>query len=101
MLLREKLEDQAIKKVELERSLATKKLELMKQLQGKLAGVGRTDDRLDREIRTLEEQLAAATNESTNDAPKAKKLASLNVIKDGGGAGSRAAGTHAKARKQD
>src|SRR4029079_11779485 len=43
MLLREKLEDQAQKKTELDRTLTMKKLELMKHLQSKLAGVGRTD----------------------------------------------------------
>ncbi len=54
MLLKEKLEDGAVKKVELDRSVTVKKLELMRALQVKLASVGRTDDRLDREMKTLE-----------------------------------------------
>src|SRR6476469_5031153 len=54
MLLREKLEDQATRKVELDRSMSEKKLELMKALQQKLAGIGRTDDKLDSEIKALD-----------------------------------------------
>ena len=77
MLLREKLEDQSLKTVELDRSVTQKKLELMRTLQGKLAGVGRTDDKLDTEIRSLEALVAewAAAN------PKTKRPAALNVVR--------------------
>src|SRR5207248_7028139 len=47
MLLREKLEDQATKKGDLDRAVAEKKLELMRGLQQKLAALGRTDGKLD------------------------------------------------------
>jgi hypothetical protein len=80
MLLREKLEDQATKKVELDRAVSEKKLELMKGLQTKLAGVGRTDDKLDAEIRTLEAQVAAWRAEDEANRPKAKRAAALNVV---------------------
>jgi hypothetical protein len=89
MLLREKLEDQAQKKVELDRAVTIKKLELMKHLQQKLAGVGRTDDTLDAEIKALDAMAAQWTAEEAARNPKAKKLASLNVINSSGpGAGS-------------
>jgi len=81
MLLREKLEDQAQKKVELDRTVAGKKLELMRALQQKLAGVGRTDDRLDTEVKTLEAQVAQWAAEDEAKRPKAKKPAALNVIR--------------------
>ena len=76
-LLREKLEDQAVKQTELDRNVTQKKLELMRQLQGKLAGVGRTDDTLDTQIRSLEALVAewAAAN------PKQKRPAALNVVR--------------------
>jgi predicted nucleotide-binding protein (sugar kinase/HSP70/actin superfamily) len=81
MLLREKLEDQATKKQELERSMTEKKLELMKGLQRKLAGVGRTDDRLDREIKQLDEQVAAWRAADEANKPKTKRAAALNVVR--------------------
>jgi predicted nucleotide-binding protein (sugar kinase/HSP70/actin superfamily) len=80
MLLREKLEDQGTKKVELDRTMSEKKLELMKALQTKLAGVGRTDDRLDAEIRALDEQVAAWRAQDEANRPKAKRAAALNVV---------------------
>jgi activator of 2-hydroxyglutaryl-CoA dehydratase/predicted nucleotide-binding protein (sugar kinase/HSP70/actin superfamily) len=80
MLLREKLEDQATKKVELDRTVQTKKLELMKTLQTKLASVGRIDDKLDREIKTLEEQVGAWLAADEANRPKAKRAAALNVV---------------------
>jgi hypothetical protein len=49
----------------------------MRVMQTKLAGVGRTDDRLDTEIRSLEAlvaEWAAAT-------PKAKRPTALNVVR--------------------
>jgi activator of 2-hydroxyglutaryl-CoA dehydratase/predicted nucleotide-binding protein (sugar kinase/HSP70/actin superfamily) len=82
MLLKEKLEDQAQKKVELERVLAQKKLELMKGLQAKLAGVGRIDDKLDRQIAELEAQVAAtAPADETPIKKPVKRSAALNVVK--------------------
>jgi len=74
MLLREKLEDQAQKKVELDRMVATKKLELMRALQQKLAAVGRIDERLDSQIKQLEAELP--------EPPKTKRSAALNVIRE-------------------
>ncbi len=74
MLLKEKLEDQALKMTELDRAVSTKKLELMKQLQNKLAGVGRTDDKLDAEVKALETLLEA-------NKPAGKRPAALNVIR--------------------
>jgi septal ring factor EnvC (AmiA/AmiB activator) len=81
MLLKEKLEDQGIKKVELDRSLVEKKLELMATLQQKLASVGRTDDKLDREIKTLAEQVAVWREADAANKPKMKKSAALNVMR--------------------
>jgi predicted CoA-substrate-specific enzyme activase len=81
MLLREKLEDQAAKQLELDRSMTEKKLEMMKVLQGKLAGVGRTDDRLDREIRELGERVAAWRAADEAAKPKAKRPVALNVMR--------------------
>jgi predicted CoA-substrate-specific enzyme activase len=81
MLLKEKLEDQGVKKVELDRSVTEKRLEMMKGLQGKLAGVGRTDDKLDGAIKILDDQVAAwrAADEATK--PKAKRPQALNVMR--------------------
>jgi predicted nucleotide-binding protein (sugar kinase/HSP70/actin superfamily)/activator of 2-hydroxyglutaryl-CoA dehydratase len=81
MLLKEKLEDQGVKKVELDRSVTEKRLEMMKALQGKLAGVGRTDDKLDGAIKILDDQVAAwrAADEATK--PKAKRPQALNVMR--------------------
>jgi len=81
MLLKEKLEDQAVKTVELDRSVTERKLELMKTLQGKLAAVGRTDDKLDREIKHLDEQVAAWRAADDANKPKAKRPAALNVMR--------------------
>jgi hypothetical protein len=80
MLLREKLEDQATKKVELDRSMTEKKLELMRALQTKLAGIGRTDDRLDAEIKALDEQVAVWRAQDDASRPKAKRASALNVV---------------------
>src|SRR4051812_15993248 len=83
MLLREKLEDQGVKKLELDRSVTEKKLGMLRALQGKLAGVGRTDERIDREIKSLDDQVAAwrAADEATK--PKAKRAQALNVVNAG------------------
>jgi predicted nucleotide-binding protein (sugar kinase/HSP70/actin superfamily) len=74
MLLREKLEDQAQKKVELDRTLVAKKLELMRTLQQKLAAQGRIDERLDAEVKALE---ATIPPQETKKRP-----AALNVIRE-------------------
>ena len=91
---------QAVKTSELDRTLATKKLELMVGLQQKLAGVGRTDDKLDAEIGALAAQVAEWRAQDEAKSPKAKRAAALNVIKDGSGAGSNAAANLAKARTE-
>jgi hypothetical protein len=61
--------------------MVEKRLEMMHALQTKLAGIGRTDDRLDQEIRTMTEQVSAwrAADEATK--PKAKRAAALNVMR--------------------
>jgi predicted nucleotide-binding protein (sugar kinase/HSP70/actin superfamily) len=85
MLLREKLEDQAQKKIELDRSLVEKKLELMVALQGKLATAGRIDDKLDTQIKTLAEQVAVwrAADEANKPSIKSgKRAAGLNVVQN-------------------
>jgi activator of 2-hydroxyglutaryl-CoA dehydratase/predicted nucleotide-binding protein (sugar kinase/HSP70/actin superfamily) len=81
MLLKEKLEDQGVKKVELDRSVTEKKLEMMKALQQKLAGVGRTDDKIDREIKKLDDQVAAWRAADDANKPKAKRPQALNVMR--------------------
>jgi len=81
MLLKEKLEDQATKVVELDRTMIEKKLEMMLALQRKLAGIGRTDDRLDREIKQLDERVTAWRAADESAKPKAKRPAALNVMR--------------------
>jgi predicted nucleotide-binding protein (sugar kinase/HSP70/actin superfamily) len=81
MLLREKLEDRATKQSELDRTVTEKKLELMVVLQRKLAGTGRTDDRLDHEIKTLGERVAAWRAADESARPKGKRAAQLNVMR--------------------
>ncbi|MCX5741496.1 MAG: acyl-CoA dehydratase activase-related protein, partial [Proteobacteria bacterium] len=78
MLLREKLEDQGIKQVELDRTVTTKKLELMKALQYKLANTGRLDANLDNQVKTLEEQVGIWEAEKPKNP---KRPAALNVIR--------------------
>jgi predicted nucleotide-binding protein (sugar kinase/HSP70/actin superfamily) len=75
MLLKEKLEDQADKVKELDVAVAQRKLELLTQLQHKLAGVGKTDNTVDAAVATLKDLLAAS-------APKnSKRPASLAVLR--------------------
>ncbi|HEX8112003.1 MAG TPA: acyl-CoA dehydratase activase-related protein, partial [Kofleriaceae bacterium] len=81
MLLREKLEDRAAKQVELDRAVTERKLEMMLALQSKLSGVGRTDDRLDREIAQLGERVAAWQAADEAARPKGKRAAALNVMR--------------------
>ena len=81
MLLKEKLEDGGIKKVELDRSVTIKKIELMRALQGKLATVGKTDDKLDNEVKTLEAQAAEWLVAEEANKPKGKRTAALNVMR--------------------
>jgi predicted nucleotide-binding protein (sugar kinase/HSP70/actin superfamily) len=80
MLLREKLEDRATKQAELDRAVTEKKLEMMLALQRKLSGVGRTDDRLDREIAQLGERVAAWKAADEAARPKGKRAAALHVM---------------------
>ena len=61
--------------------MTEKKLEMMIALQGKLAGIGKTDDRLDREIKQLDERVAAWRAADETAKPKAKRPASLNVMR--------------------
>jgi len=83
MLLREKLEDQATKKGELDRTLVAKKLELMVALQRKLAVAGRIDSALDNQVTTLAEQVAqwAPQGGAMDDKTKGKRSAALNVMR--------------------
>jgi hypothetical protein len=53
----------------------------MSALQRKLAGIGRTDDRLDREIKQLDERVAAWRAADESAKPKAKRPAALNVMR--------------------
>jgi predicted nucleotide-binding protein (sugar kinase/HSP70/actin superfamily) len=80
MLLKEKLEDQGTKRVELDRSVSEKKLELMVGLQRKLAGVGRIDDKLDREVLALATKVAEWRAADETNKPKGKRPAGLNVV---------------------
>jgi activator of 2-hydroxyglutaryl-CoA dehydratase/predicted nucleotide-binding protein (sugar kinase/HSP70/actin superfamily) len=81
MLLKEKLEDQGVKKVELDRAMTEKKLELMASLQQKLASVGKIDDKLDREVKALVETVSAWREQDEANKPKAKRAAALNVMR--------------------
>ncbi|MDQ3298663.1 MAG: acyl-CoA dehydratase activase-related protein, partial [Myxococcota bacterium] len=81
MLLKEKLEDQALKSVELDRTVTEKKLELMATLQQKLASVGKIDDKLDREITTLAAKVSEWRAADEVNKPKAKRPAGLNVMR--------------------
>ncbi len=81
MLLKEKLEDQGVKKVELDRSLVEKKLELMATLQKNLASVGKIDEKLDREVQTLATQVAVWREADEVNKPKSKRTAALNVMR--------------------
>jgi hypothetical protein len=54
---------------------------MMLALQRKLAGVGRTDDRLDREIVQLDERVAAWKAADDAARPKAKRAQALNVMR--------------------
>jgi len=69
MLLREKLEDQGDKLKELEVAKSRKRLELLEKLQHQLAGIGRTDDKVDRQLADLRTVVAAATPKSTSKRP--------------------------------
>jgi predicted nucleotide-binding protein (sugar kinase/HSP70/actin superfamily) len=81
MLLKEKLEDQGLKKVELDRSVSEKKLDMLRALQTKLAGVGRTDDKIDLAVKTLDEQVSAWRAQDDANKPKAKRAQALNVVR--------------------
>ncbi len=93
MLLKERLEDQAAKKLQLELTLATKKIELMLGLKDRLAAVGRTDADLERQLVELAAradelvaQLPAVTpaidaTEDKKPAKPVKRSAALSVIR--------------------
>jgi hypothetical protein len=81
MLLKEKLEDHGMKKVELDRSVSEKKLEMLRALQTKLANVGRTDDKIDLAVKTLETQVTAWRAADDANKPKAKRALALNVVR--------------------
>jgi predicted CoA-substrate-specific enzyme activase len=78
MLLRERLEDQAIKEKQLALTVIQKKIELMSALGGRLAAMGRTDEALDRqlaELRGRAETLAAElTPAAAAPTPEAKPV---------------------------
>nr|MBA3540434.1 CoA activase [Deltaproteobacteria bacterium] len=78
MMLRERLEDQAVKVTELDRSVTMKKLELMKSLQQKLANTGRLDDKLDGQVKALETQVGIWESEKPKNT---KRPAALNVLR--------------------
>lgn len=52
----------------------------MKVLQGKLASLGRTEDKLDAEIEMLDEQVAAWRAADEAARPKAKRAQALKVV---------------------
>jgi predicted CoA-substrate-specific enzyme activase len=93
MLLKEKLEDQAVKHKHLELSVTKKKLELMAALKDRLTSVGRVDADLDRQIVTLSERAAALEAELTppaaahdhdhdkKPAKPVKRSAALSVVR--------------------
>jgi hypothetical protein len=93
MLLKEKLEDQAVKQKHLELSVSKKKLELMAALKTKLSSVGRVDADLDRQIVALSErttaleaeltppQAAEALDDTKKPAKPVKRSAALNVVR--------------------
>jgi predicted nucleotide-binding protein (sugar kinase/HSP70/actin superfamily) len=83
MLLKEKLEDQAEKKVQLDKTLVVKKLELMRALQNKLAQNGRIDDNLDKQVSALVAQVSSWQPDGTENTRRettGKRSASLNVV---------------------
>ncbi len=86
MLLKEKLEDRGAKEIELERTVAEKKLTMMRALQHKLAAAGRTDDKLDAHAAALAAQVATwapvapSVSNTTTDAA-GKRSTALNVMR--------------------
>jgi predicted nucleotide-binding protein (sugar kinase/HSP70/actin superfamily) len=88
MLLKERLEDQAIKEKQVKVTVGEKKIELMTQLQAKLAAAGRTDDKLDSQIAALKTEVEAliasmpkvAAPEVTTPKKPVKRSTSLSVI---------------------
>ena len=83
MLLKEKLEDQADKKVQLDKTLTVKKLELMRGLQVRLAQAGRIDENLDKQVNVLAHEVAAWQPDGTENTRRettAKRSQSLNVV---------------------
>jgi activator of 2-hydroxyglutaryl-CoA dehydratase/predicted nucleotide-binding protein (sugar kinase/HSP70/actin superfamily) len=85
MLLREKLEDQADKRTQLEVTLDRKKLELMERLHERLAKMGRTDLALEQQIHALRERVGAAepapAETDTTPPTAAKRSPALAVMR--------------------
>jgi len=84
MLLREKLEDRADKKVQLELALDKKKLELMERLHDRLAQMGRTDLALEQQIHALRERVGAAepaADETSTLPTAARRSPALAVMR--------------------
>ncbi|HTJ41958.1 MAG TPA: BadF/BadG/BcrA/BcrD ATPase family protein [Kofleriaceae bacterium] len=79
MLLREKLEDQADKKTQLERAVAAKKVELMSAMRDQLAAMGRVDLNLDKQIEEL--RAKAGLNETEKSTSSAKRSPALAVMR--------------------
>jgi len=92
LLLKERLEDQAIKEQQVKLTVTEKKIELMEALRTKLAQAGRIDDKLDSQVAALREQAAAIiaalpklTPAPSHDEPRkkpAKRSTSLAVTRD-------------------
>ncbi|MCE9576411.1 MAG: acyl-CoA dehydratase activase-related protein [Deltaproteobacteria bacterium] len=83
-LLREKLEDQAEKKLTLERAVTRKKLELMEHLKARLGEKGKVDHSLDAQIEALRATLPAEpapTADNHPTPPTAKRSPALAVMR--------------------
>ena len=94
MLLKERLEDQAIKEQQLKLTVIEKKIELMEQLRGRLAAAGRIDEKLDQQVEALRTEaeairaslpkVAAIADHDENKKPAkpAKRSQALSVVRD-------------------
>jgi predicted nucleotide-binding protein (sugar kinase/HSP70/actin superfamily) len=94
MLLKERLEDQAIKERQLTLTVTEKKVELMEQLRGRLAAAGRIDEKLDQQVAALRTEaealraslpkvaVAADHDENKKPAKPAKRSQALSVVRD-------------------
>jgi hypothetical protein len=94
MLLKERLEDQAIKERQLKLTVSEKKIELMEQLRGRLAAAGRIDEKLDQQVEALRAEaeairaslpkvaVVADHDENKKPAKPAKRSQALSVVRD-------------------